>query len=305
MDSYSKVLEKIKHDQKCKPSCCIGPTGPRGMVGPIGEIGPTGPTGPKGENGEEGSCVTISGSYDTYEDLIKEHPVGAAGEGYLVGNDLYVWSDNEEIWKNVGTIIGPQGPQGPQGAPGEQGEQGQMGPTGPMGPDGPSLLRTAYLVTYNDGTSQSGIPVESESRLPIDRNELDPSSLVTLDSENETIKFNVVGHYKISAIVSAYPLKTDAQFNPATDFVSVGFRMVGTDNIYVGASEWSYNEKASQLYMHGMISVPDTNGLYELVNIGSQTLYLDTTDLKNIKSKSYFTNSLVTIIIEYLGRQRG
>lgn len=56
--------------------------------------------------------------------------------------------------------------------------------------------------------------------------------------------------------------------------------------------------------MHGMISVPDTSELYELVNIGSQTIYLDTPDLKNIKSKSYFTNSLVTIIIEYLGKQR-
>lgn len=26
MDSYSKALEKIKYDQKCKPSCCVGPT---------------------------------------------------------------------------------------------------------------------------------------------------------------------------------------------------------------------------------------------------------------------------------------
>ena len=196
MDSYSKALEKIKYDQKCKPSCCVGPTGPRGMMGPIGEPGPTGP----------------------------------------------------------------------------------IGPIGPTGPAGTSLLRTAYLVTYNDGTHQNGRPIVSEARLPIDRNELDPTSLITLDTENETISFNVIGHYKISVIVSAYSLKTDTQFNPATDFVSIGFRTVGTDNIYVGASEWSYEEKAKQLYMHG--------------------------DLKNIKSKSYFTNSLVTIIIEYLGKQR-
>ncbi len=222
MDSYSKALEKIKYDQKCKPSCCVGPTGPRGMMGPIGKTGPTGP----------------------------------------------------------------------------------IGPIGPTGPAGTSLLRTAYLVTYNDGTHQNGRPIVSEARLPIDRKELDPTSLITLDTENETISFNVIGHYKISVIVSAYSLKTDTQFNPATDFVSIGFRTVGTDNIYVGASEWSYDEKAKQLYMHGMISVPDTSELYELVNIGSQTIYLDTPDLKNIKSKSYFTNSLVTIIIEYLGKQR-
>lgn len=121
-----------------------------------------------------------------------------------------------------------------------------------------------------------------------------------VNTSEDLNKEKTFGDYKLSSI----SLKTDTQFNPATDFVSIGFRTVGTDNIYVGASEWSYEEKAKQLYMHGMLSIPDTSELYELVNIGSQTIYLDTPDLKNIKSKSYFTNSLVTIIIEYLGKQR-
>lgn len=32
MDNFENVLEKIRHDQKCKLNCCIaiGPTGPTG-----------------------------------------------------------------------------------------------------------------------------------------------------------------------------------------------------------------------------------------------------------------------------------
>lgn len=44
MDVYQKALNKIKHDQKCRPTCII----------PINMQGPTGPTGPKGDNGATG-----------------------------------------------------------------------------------------------------------------------------------------------------------------------------------------------------------------------------------------------------------
>ena len=42
---------------------------------------------------------------------------------------------------------------------------------------------------------------------------------------------------------------------------------------------------------------------FELVNLGNKSIYLITPDIENIKSKSYFTNSLVTVFIEYLGKQ--
>lgn len=38
-----------------------------------------------------------------------------------------------------------------------------------------------------------------------------------------------------------------------------------------------------------------------LVNLSKQSIYLKIPDLKNINSNYYFVNSLVTIIIEYLG----
>ena len=129
----------------------MGPTGPQGvqgiqgMIGPEGKIGPQGEPGEQGPTGPAGTSVRILGSFGTLEDLLKEHETGNIGDGYLVGNDLYVWSNNGAGWLNVGTIKGPQGDigptgpqgiQGPPGVPGEQGVQGLQGPKGEIGPQG-------------------------------------------------------------------------------------------------------------------------------------------------------------------------
>ena len=43
--------------------------------------------------------------------------------------------------------------------------------------------------------------------------------------------------------------------------------------------------------------------MYSLVNLSPRTIYLETPELKYIKSDSYFTNSVITMSVEYLGRQ--
>ena len=147
------------------------------------------------------------------------------------------------------------------------------------------------------GTSQDGIPVNTNSPLPIDRKELDITNLVTLDTTNQTLKFNEIGYYRISIIASAYSKKTDTKFEPDNDFVTIGLRQLNTDNIYIGASRWSPEEIAREISADGIISVADTNITYEIVNLGKKTIYLFTPDLSNISSNSYFTNSLLTIIV--------
>lgn len=82
--------------------------------------------------------------------------------------------------------------------------QGPTGPEGPIGPAGTNIARSAYLATFNDGTLANGLTVPEGERLPIDREELDISDLVTLDTADETIKFNLEGYYKVSFTVSAY-----------------------------------------------------------------------------------------------------
>ena len=133
---------------------------------------PTGPTGPKG-NG-----INILGSYDTYEELIKNHPTGSTDDAYIINGDLFVWSDKEKNWINTGKV------QGPKGDP------------------GPNTVRAAYLVTFNGTESKIGITIDSNGTLPIERKELDLTNLVNLNQTENTISFNVIDCYRISIIVS-------------------------------------------------------------------------------------------------------
>ena len=261
------------------------------------------------DTGPTGTSVSVLGTYNSYEDLIKEHAKGNKNDSYLINGDLYVWSDKDNSWVNAGKIEGPKGEKGDkgdQGIPGEKGDIGPQGPKGDIGPTGPTgrnLIRTAYLVTFNDGTKEDGVPVLSGNRLPISRVELDISNLVTLNEIEKTIKFNEIGYYKISFTVSAYPSVTGIDFDPKTDIVSVGFRKINTDEVYVGVGEWVFNGEAIELIASGVISVVDTHSLYELANLSIKTIYLNTPDIRNISSSSYFSNPLVTMLIEYLGRQ--
>lgn len=74
-----------------------------------------GAKGDKGDKGADGTGVTISGSYDAYEELVAAHPTGNAGDAYMVSGNLYVWSATKNAWDNVGRIQGPQGEAGADG----------------------------------------------------------------------------------------------------------------------------------------------------------------------------------------------
>lgn len=90
--------------------------------------------------GEKGEPFVWNGYYDTYGEMVAEHPTGTDPEAYLVGMDLYVWDPEKQAWKNNGSVKGPPGEQGEKGNPGEQGPQGiqgQQGETGPKGEQGP------------------------------------------------------------------------------------------------------------------------------------------------------------------------
>lgn len=75
--------------------------------GPEGLQGKQGIQGPRGIPG-----ITILGSYGSVAALNAAHPTGAAGDGYLVGIDLYVWSETDKKWINAGPVQGPPGDSG-------------------------------------------------------------------------------------------------------------------------------------------------------------------------------------------------
>ena len=140
-----------------------GEQGPKGDTGDTGATGDTGPTGPTGDTGATGAGVTIKGSYNSYEELINEHPTGNPGDSYLVNGSLYVWNSN--VWENVGNIKGEtgatglQGPAGPKGDTGDTGPQGVKGDTGDTGACGFSPIVNVdhsngqIVITTEDGSA--------------------------------------------------------------------------------------------------------------------------------------------------------
>ena len=111
-----------------------GQQGPKGDTGDTGATGDTGPAGAKGDTGATGTGITIKGSYNTYEELIAEHPTGNDGDSYLVNGSLYVW--NGAAWENVGSIKGEKGDTGATGATGATGSKGDKGDKGDTGATG-------------------------------------------------------------------------------------------------------------------------------------------------------------------------
>ena len=111
-----------------------GQQGPKGDTGDTGATGDTGPAGAKGDTGATGTGITIKGSYNTYEELIAEHPTGNDGDSYLVNGSLYVW--NGAAWENVGNIKGEKGDTGATGATGATGSKGDKGDKGDTGATG-------------------------------------------------------------------------------------------------------------------------------------------------------------------------
>lgn len=86
-----------------------------------------GPTGPRGYG------INIQGTYNSIDELIKDHPTGCNGDCYIINGFLYLWDIDKKVWKKEGKIEGPTGPTGPQGI---QGLTGVAGPTGPKGDTG-------------------------------------------------------------------------------------------------------------------------------------------------------------------------
>ncbi|MFC6165285.1 hypothetical protein ACFP3T_11430 [Lactiplantibacillus dongliensis] len=85
--------------------------------------------GPKGDTGQG---LEIKDKVDTTSQL----PATASeGDGYLVGEELYVWTNG--AWKDCGSLQGPQGIQGIQGPKGDKGDTGATGPQGQQGIQGP------------------------------------------------------------------------------------------------------------------------------------------------------------------------
>lgn len=117
----------------------IGPAGATGPTGPQGVQGPVGPQGERGNDGADGRSFVIQDVYATLGELKSDLPNGNEYAYQVIGEDggIFIWSELNNNWVNLGKLQGPAGPQGIQGIQGVQGETGPTGATGPQGPVGP------------------------------------------------------------------------------------------------------------------------------------------------------------------------
>ena len=348
-----------------------GPTGPTGATGPQGDVGmseritvgkvittdsnynariverknglehildfiiPKGKDGEKGETGATGpagTSISILGSYQTVSELEENRPTGKPGDGYLIDTDLYVWSDEDGNWIDVGPIRGPEGVQGPKGEqgpkgdkgepgdqglqgpkgevgppgergePGPQGPQGSPGPKGDKGSTGPQEIATATVVTFEPISQGSEYIVEPNARIPLDRVGANNTDVVTVDTSSKLIKFSKGGAYRVDFVVNAYKENSGSEFNKTEDFVAVGLKKVGENIVYAGGSLFTSQDHSIQIVGNGVINVvnPETENL-EFINMSKKQITLRTPSIDDISSESYFVNPLVSIVIQYLG----
>ena len=83
-----------------------------GATGPKGDKGDTGEQGPKGDKGDQGTGLNVLGSFSDPSQL---PTIGNPGDAYLIGGDLWVWSETTSKYVNAGSVKGDKGDQGDPG----------------------------------------------------------------------------------------------------------------------------------------------------------------------------------------------
>lgn len=179
----------------------------------------------------------------------------------------------------------------PRGITGIQGEKGDPGQT---------EVQSVMILSYNDDPTHfppDGIEIESGMRVPLMRRELDHGGFVTLDSQDMTLQFNKTGIYFVIFNINAYVKRSNTDFNPETDFVSIAFREVDSNKILVAANNWTPNECALNTCGQGVFVVSDLATAYELVNTQKKSMFVNGCNINQTISPSYFGVPMVTLTI--------
>lgn len=210
-----KENNKIRNELYKLGICPImGPTGPRGLTGDIGPKGDIGPTGPKGND------LQILGAYSTYDELVKEHPIGNIGDTYLVDTVLYIWDDIKKEWSKSGNIQGPIGIS----------EKIEVNSTMTSEPDteamvidnfknnihsldfiiprcvkgesGLSIYDAVIITTYEDSLVSGTLNIDTDKIMPFDTSTFNLPNTTDIDI-NETGDYEITLSGKISGVTTS------------------------------------------------------------------------------------------------------
>ncbi len=259
--------------------------------------GEKGDTGEKGDKGETGAALAIKGTKNSTADLPK---TGQAGDAYMIGGDLYVWSDT--TWTNVGRVkgevgqtgpqgpAGPAGPQGPTGAKGEKGDQGEQGPRGFTGEQGANGIQGPRGETGPRGEKgDKGDPLKYTDLTQDQKQEM--ANMVSVDLSPYAKKEDIpdLTIYAKTDDLDPYAKKTDVPKNLSDLQSDTSNRTVTEDQI----NKW--NKKVDAVAGKGLSTNDLTNELFQkLSNVKEQVILTQTeydkltTDQKNDAGKIYF-----------------
>lgn len=274
--------------------------GPKGDTGPTGPEGKEGPVGPKGEKGSDGTSVTILGNYDSREELVRNHAEGNKGDSYLVGDNLYVWSDEENDWVDVGVIRGPKGEKGDVGPAGPKGDAGPQGEQGPKGEDAPLDLAAALFLTTSEDLDNGTYIVEPEENFPLALKTMDTQSLFYINSTNNTITFYKKGIYRIDFFVIARPTHPVSP-QAGSNIISVGFKKVGEPTVYAGVSVWANDTQPVLVNGSGVINLTYDKEWFELSNLGKYSVVVESPSIDDLVIESSLVTPAVSILIQKIG----
>lgn len=185
--NYEDRIKRLKENQRIK-----------NRLYQLGIFPIQGPTGPSGKG------IEIHGTYESLEELKKNHPIGTDGDSYIINGELYIWDSNLSNWTDIGDIKGPKGEsetikiiktttskagsdaevidnkeglnhnlefviprgkEGPTGPKGEQGIQGEMGPTGPAGETGVGY-EAVLFISFAQANYSRIMVFQDEIKLP-------------------------------------------------------------------------------------------------------------------------------------------
>ena len=311
-----------------------GPQGEPGPPGPQGPQGEQGPIGKQGEKGTDGTSVTILGSYSSLQELQQQHSSGSPGDSYLVGTDLYVWSQENREWRNVGVIRGPQGEPGEtgkQGVPGPTGKQGATGPTGPKGdrgpqgpqgeqglqgipgPQGEQGLQGVAGARGPQGPQGAPGPLDVPTAYFMTSNEYATGGTENVPSDGRvplelTImdmgsRFYLSTENNTITFMDAGIYKLDFFIqartqNSASGVISVGFKKAYESTVYAGNTVYANSTTPTLIVGHGMVNLPYGKEVFELVNLGKTPFVLASPSGNYLYSESSFANPVVSIMIQ-------
>ena len=284
----------------------VGITGPTGATGPTGVTGATGPTGATGVGEvrvrstntlEPNEVARVESTYENNVTQLDFYiPRGDVGVCEIIrAGDVHTMEPTENA--NVGDrVVGGVHYFDfdiPRGMTGEKGEQGEKGETGLMELIGCNILSYPEVINYK----AEGEEIPSEGRLPLRRMVTDHGPTLRLNVGEDTFTIYNAGGYYISFNVNAYTKKSGDAFNPNTDFVYIGLREVGGTSILVGANEWTPAEYPHNMSGQGMFMLINGQKTFELVNLGTKSIFINGCNGKNTKSNDYSSVPMVSISI--------